>query len=132
MKSRKRTRSVQTTPETFSSSIVAGIAKISLRQLQWWDERGVARPCSRVGHIRQYSRRDLRDVILVAALRRKGLSLQRIRRLIPRIEREAKALIGEGFILTDGRSLYIERNADGVAKRLVDHPSPLAVVTLPA
>src|ERR1019366_6294293 len=39
--------------QTFSSSEVAGVAGVSLRQLQWWDERKVVSP-RHEGHRRVY------------------------------------------------------------------------------
>jgi DNA-binding transcriptional MerR regulator len=63
---------------TFSTNQVAEAAQVTLRQLQWWDERHVVSP-----HFENYNRAYDQDnffkALLVARMRSKGLSLQRIR-----------------------------------------------------
>ena len=50
----KKTRSEsENGPRTFTSSDVSRIAQVSLRQLQWWDERKVVSP-QHEGHKRVY------------------------------------------------------------------------------
>jgi hypothetical protein len=39
LKARKPRLEAQTQEKTYSSADVADIAEVSLRQLQWWDER---------------------------------------------------------------------------------------------
>jgi DNA-binding transcriptional MerR regulator len=56
-------------------------AQVSLRQLQWWDERHVVQP-QHAGHKRTYDRVAFFKTLLVARLRNKGVSLQRIRKAI--------------------------------------------------
>ena len=58
---------------------VARIADVSLRQLQWWHEKGVVSP-QIIDHRRNYSREQAVEVCVIAELRRRGLSLQEIRR----------------------------------------------------
>jgi len=52
-KSKKSRPEVQTQERTYSSSEVAQVADVSLRQLQWWDERKVVSP-RHEGHRRVY------------------------------------------------------------------------------
>ena len=66
---------------TFSSSDVSRIAQVSLRQLQWWDERKVVSP-RHEGHKRVYLAEEVIEITVIAELRRKGFSLQKIRRVL--------------------------------------------------
>ena len=71
----------------FTSREVVGLTGISLRQLQWWDERRIVVP-AREGHRRLYSTEDLAEVAVICELRRRGFSLQRVRKAIQYVERE--------------------------------------------
>jgi DNA-binding transcriptional MerR regulator len=57
----------------FTSRDVSRIAQISLRQLQWWDERKLISP-RQEGHKRVYLPEEVTEIMVVAELRRKGLS----------------------------------------------------------
>ena len=88
---------------------------ISLRQLQWWDERHIVVP-ARDGHRRVYSLDDLAEVAIICELRRRGFSLQKIRRvsfdtfcrseLGKRLLRPVSAA-SEYHLLTDGHDIYL-------------------------
>ena len=52
---------------------------ISMRQLQWWDERKVLRPARTEWHRRLYSPENVSHLRKLAALRKAGVSLQQIR-----------------------------------------------------
>lgn len=65
---------------------VARFAGTSLRQLQWWDERGVVQP-QQQEHSRIYTQEQAQAIRTIAVLRRKGLSLIQIRRIIKQIQR---------------------------------------------
>jgi DNA-binding transcriptional MerR regulator len=97
-----------------SSSEVARIASVSLRQLQWWDEQKVVSP-RHEGHRRVYSPAEVVEIAVIAELRRKGFSLQKIRRVLRYLQREmgkrvADVLSGasEMHLLTDGKTIYLE------------------------
>ncbi len=97
-----------------SSSEVARIASVSLRQLQWWDEQKVVSP-RHEGHRRVYSPAEVVEIAVIAELRRKGFSLQKIRRVLRFLQREmgkrvADVLSGasEMHLLTDGKTIYLE------------------------
>jgi len=64
---------------------LAELARVSLRQLQWWDEHGLVRP-QHVGHRRQYSAAQVQAVIALGKLRGlqigRAIPLQRCRKLI--------------------------------------------------
>ena len=51
---------------------------MTLRQLQWWDERGVVSP-HHEQHRRIYRSKDVVEILVMSELRRKGVSLQKIR-----------------------------------------------------
>jgi len=50
--------------DLLTSNEVAALTGISLRQLQWWDERGLVVP-ARQGHRRLYSLDDLAEVAVI-------------------------------------------------------------------
>src|SRR3954466_10752065 len=72
---------------TYTSTDVARIAQVSLRQLQWWDERKVVSP-RHEGHKRVYNPEEVVEVTVIAELRRKGFSLQKIRRVLRFLQKE--------------------------------------------
>src|ERR1044071_6078965 len=72
---------------TYASSDVARIAQVSLRQLQWWDERKVVSP-RHAAHKRIYLPEEVVEITVIAELRRKGFSLQKIRRVLRFLQRE--------------------------------------------
>src|SRR5687767_9392846 len=71
----------------FGSDEVCQLARVSLRQLQWWDERKIVSP-RQEGHRRVYDASDVIGMMLVAELRRKGMSLQKIRPVVHSVRRE--------------------------------------------
>src|SRR6202161_3536728 len=106
----------------YNSTEVARIWGVSLRQLQWWDERSVVSP-RQDGHKRVYLPQEVLEVSVIAELRRKGFSLQKIRRVVRFLQKDmgkrlSDALKSESEIhlLTDGKSIYLEEAPD----RIVD------------
>jgi DNA-binding transcriptional MerR regulator len=110
----------------FTSREVEFLTGLSNRNLQYWDEQGVFPPSlSRVdgssgkGSRRLYSALDVMVLQAVAALKRKGMSFQKIRRTLEVLRDEMgiekpfhAALKGDGRIslLTDGKNFYLCRN----------------------
>src|SRR5277367_4753506 len=97
---------------------------ITLRQLQWWDERRIVVP-AREGHRRLYSTEDLAEVAVICELRRRGFSLQRVRKVMRFLQKEFSKRLSETVtgssdyhLLTDGHSLYLETSA----RQIVDIP----------
>ncbi len=79
------------------------MARVSLRQLQWWDEERVIEP-RHVGHHREYTQTQLIEAVAVSALRRHTFSLQAIRRHLRALKREladcsAMLEVGEDVLL---------------------------------
>jgi DNA-binding transcriptional MerR regulator len=98
----------------YNSSEVARICGVSLRQLQWWDERNVVSP-RQDGHKRIYAAQEVVEISVIAELRRKGFSLQKIRRVLRFLQKDmgkrlADALTStsEIHLLTDGKTIYLE------------------------
>ncbi len=73
--------------QSFTSSQVSERTGLTPRQLQWWDEQGIVVP-ARQGHRRLYSAKDLAELAILCDLRRRGFSLQRIRKMILLLRRE--------------------------------------------
>ena len=122
--------------ESFTSVEVAQLTGISLRQLQWWDEQKIV-VASRQGHRRIYSLDDLAEIAIVCDLRRRGFSLQKIRRVVRFLQKElGRRLIqtvraaDEYHLLTDGRHIYLEDSARGVVNLLKNSRQPMLSVCL--
>jgi len=120
----------------FTSRRVADLTGISLRQLQWWDERRIVVP-ARDGHKRIYSLDDLAEIAVICELRERGFSLQKIRRVIRFLQRElGKRLVetvraaSEYHLLTDGRHIYLEDSARGVVDLLKNARQPMLSICL--
>jgi DNA-binding transcriptional MerR regulator len=103
----------------YRSHEVVRRAKITNRQLQWWDEQRLVSPEQR-GHARLYKVNEVLRVMIVAELRRKGYSLQTLqdfaaRRFLNRIAGKDWKSIAEMLIVTDGKRL-----AFGAADDIID------------
>ncbi len=109
---------------------------VSLRQLQWWDEQGVVSPVQR-GHRRLYQMHEVIEVGLITELRRKGISLQKIRKVLAFLNRElGSGLVeaaqdgGEVHLLTDGENLYLESSHHTIVDILKNAKQPLIGVCI--
>ena len=103
--------------DTYDSKTASSIVGVSLRQLQYWDERDFIRPSVRLaegrGTKRLYSFHDLICLKVVKDLAYHGFSLQKIRRCLKPLkdnsahtERPAESL----KYLTDGEELFVITN----------------------
>jgi DNA-binding transcriptional MerR regulator len=126
----------ETMQQTFTSNEVVELTGITLRQLQWWDERGIVAP-EREGHKRVYSPDDLAEVAVICDLRQRGFSLQKVRAVIRFLQRElGKRLVetvtaaSEYHLLTDGRHIYLEDSARAVVDLLKNARQPMLSVCL--
>lgn len=67
--------------KTYSTAQVSRLTGVTLRQLQWWDERRIVRP--EMGRNRRsYSEAEVQTIHRIAALRRAGVSLLQVRRCL--------------------------------------------------
>src|SRR5882724_8096212 len=69
----------------FSTNEVSRVAHVTLRQLQWWDERNVV-PVRHMRHNRIYETGDLFEIAVIAELRRRDVSLQKLRPILRKIK----------------------------------------------
>ncbi|MGE0406627.1 MAG: MerR family transcriptional regulator [Candidatus Korobacteraceae bacterium] len=120
----------------FSSNEVSVLTGITPRQLQWWDERGIVAP-RREGRRRVYSFEDLAEVAVICDLRRRGFSLQRVRKVMRFLQRElARRLVetvsgaSEYHLLTDGRHIFLEDSARRVVDLLKNSRQPMLTICL--
>ena len=75
------------------------------------------------------------EVSVIAALRRKGFSLQKIRRVLRYLQKEmgkriadAVASDSEVHLLTDGKNIYLEESPDRVVDLLKNAKQPMFLV----
>jgi DNA-binding transcriptional MerR regulator len=127
---------------TYSAREVAALTGLTARQLQWWDERrlfasAIAPRRTAAGGFteRRYTPVDLLELMVLADLRRHGLSVARIRQLLETLRarfgiRLFDAIGGAGplTLLTDGREIYARTNAGAFFNVLRDPTQPLLVL----
>src|ERR1700726_226406 len=119
---------------TYSSVEVSTLASVSLRQLQWWDERKVVSP-RHEGHRRVYFPVEVIEITVIAELRRKGFSLQKIRRVLRFLQREMGKRLSEVLqsdsdlhLVTDGKSIYLEDQQERIIDILKNAKQPMFLV----
>jgi DNA-binding transcriptional MerR regulator len=127
---------------TYSAREVAALTGLTARQLQWWDARrlfasAVASKRTAAGGFteRRYTPVDLLELMVLADLRRQGLSVGRIRLLLDTLRRRFgirlfDAIGGAGTItlLTDGRDIFARTASGDLINVLRDPDQPLLVV----
>src|SRR6185369_2128716 len=118
----------------FNSSDVARICGVSLRQLQWWDERNVVSP-RQDGHKRIYMAEEVVEISVIAELRRKGFSLQKIRRVLRFLQKDMGKRLGEALagstdvhLLTDGKTIFLEEAPNRIIDLLKNARQPMFLV----
>ena len=126
---------------SYSAREVAGLTGLTARQLQWWDERrlfqsAVAPKRTAAGGFteRRYTPVDLLELMVLADLRRQGMTVARLRHLLETLRtqfgiRLFDAIGGNGAVtlLTDGSEIYA-RTGGGQFFNLRAPAQPLLVV----
>ena len=119
---------------TYSSVEVSTLASVSLRQLQWWDERKVVSP-RHEGHRRVYFPTEVIEITVIAELRRKGFSLQKIRRVLRFLQKEMGRRLAELLeagsdlhLVTDGKAIYLEERNERIIDILKNAQQPMFLV----
>ena len=126
---------------TYSAREVAALTGLTARQLQWWDSCRLFMPAvapkrTAAGGFteRRYTPVDLLELMVLADLRRHGLTLPRIRQLLETLRarfgiRLFDAIGGTGglTLLTDGRDIYA-RTATGEFFNLLKDPEQALLV----
>jgi DNA-binding transcriptional MerR regulator len=127
---------------TYTAREVASLTGLSARQLQWWDAcrlftSAVASKRTSAGGFteRRYTPVDLLELIVLADLRRHGVSVARIRQLLATLRdrfgiRLFDAIGGAGSLtlLTDGKDIYARTAAGEFFNVLRDPDQALLVV----
>ena len=128
---------------SYSSREVADLTGLTARQLQWWDDRRLfaahiaSKRTARGGYTeRRYTPVDLLELLVLAELRRQGLSVAQLRLLLDTLRtrfgiRLFETIGGAGplTLLTDGRDVY-GRTATGELYNLLRDPlQPLLMLT---
>ncbi len=120
----------------FTTNDVIALTGITGRQLQWWDERGLVTP-NRQGHRRVYNWDQLVTAAVISQLRRRGFSLQRMRKVIVFLAREFGTSLAatvraasEYHLLTDGTHLYLRTSARQVVDLLKNSQQPMFDICL--
>jgi DNA-binding transcriptional MerR regulator len=133
-KARKARQAASPEAQGFNSSEVARICGVSLRQLQWWDERNVVSP-RQDGHKRIYMTEEVVEISVIAELRRKGFSLQKIRRVLRFLQRDMGKRLSEAItassdvhLITDGKSIYLEETPNRIIDLLKNARQPMFLV----
>src|SRR5438270_3225242 len=134
LKTRKARNDSAAPERTYSSVEVTTVAGVSLRQLQWWDERKVVSP-RHEGHRRVYYPAEVIEITVIAELRRKGFSLQKIRRVLRFLQREMGRRLSEVMqasshlhLVTDGKSIYLEDQQERIIDILKNARQPMFLV----
>jgi DNA-binding transcriptional MerR regulator len=133
----KKPRPVNSTDAPgYNSSEVARICGVSLRQLQWWDERHVVSPRQN-GHKRVYMPEEVLEISVIAELRRKKFSLQKIRRVLRFLQKDMGKRLSDALsassdihLLTDGKSIYLEDAPDRIVDLLKNARQPMFLVSV--
>jgi len=118
-----------------NTQAVADITGLSIRQLQWWDERKLVSP-QKEAHRRVYKASDVFLIAVLADLRAKGFSLQRIRPLIAPLSREITKRLAhtpsskELFLLTDGEAIHFEDGSERVVEVLRSATKPMFLISV--
>jgi len=122
--------------DRFTSQEVMALTGLTPRQLQWWDERGVVK-AEREGHRRLYSLSQLTEVAVICELRRKGFSLQGVRKVMRFLDhelgKELAEIVGQSseyHLLTDGTHLYLETSPQQIVDILKNSDQPILGVCL--
>ena len=122
--------------QSYTSNQVIALTGITARQLQWWDERGLVVP-RKEGHRRLYSLDDVAEMAVICDLRRRGFSLQRVRKVVRFLQREfGKRLVetiggrSDYHLLTDGQRIYIETSAQQAIDVLKNARQPMFTICL--
>ena len=134
LKPRKSCPEAADPERTYSSVEVSRVASVSLRQLQWWDERKVVSP-RHEGHRRVYFPAEVIEITVIAELRRKGFSLQKIRRVLRFLQKEMGKRLAEVLqassdlhLVTDGKSIYLEDRHERIIDLLKNARQPMFLV----
>jgi DNA-binding transcriptional MerR regulator len=127
---------------TYTSREVAAMTGLTARQLQWWDDHRLfashiaPKKTERGGYTeRRYTPVDLLELLVLAELRRQGLSVAELRRLLETLRdrfgvRLFETIGGGGplTLLTDGHDVYGRTERGDLFNLLRDPLQPLLMI----
>ena len=127
---------------TYTSREVADLTGLTARQLQWWDDKRLfaahiaPKRTARGGYTeRRYTPVDLLELLVLAELRRQGVSVGQLRRLLDTLRtrfgvRLFETIGGGGplTLLTDGHDVYGRSDGGEVYNLLRDPLQPLLML----
>jgi len=128
--------------QSYSAREVAALTGLTARQLQWWDARQLlsasvaSRPTEAGGFTeRRYSPVDLYELSALAELRRRGFTVQRIRKILKALRENFGArlfdALGDGgpiTLLVDGVDIYAQTEVGDFFNLLQSPRQPLLVL----
>jgi DNA-binding transcriptional MerR regulator len=136
IKTKDRTSATSFANQSFTSSEISDCTGVSLRQLQWWDEQKVVSP-RHEGHKRIYQAEEAIEIAVIAELRRKGFSLQKIRLVLRFLQKEMAKRITEitkadqeWHLVTDGKNISMERDSDKIIDIIKSADQPMFLVSV--
>jgi DNA-binding transcriptional MerR regulator len=127
---------------TYTSREVAAITGLTARQLQWWDAHRLfashiaAKRTERGGYTeRRYTPVDLLELLVLAQLRRQGLSVAQLRGLLETLRAQFGVRLFETIggggpitLMTDGRDVYGRTENGELFNLLKDPLQPLLML----
>ena len=127
---------------TYTSREVAELTGLTARQLQWWDDKRLfaahiaSKRTERGGYTeRGYTPVDLLELLVLAELRRQGVSVAQLRQLLETLRTEFGVRLFETIggggpltLLTDGRDVYGRTASGELFNMLRDPLQPLLML----
>jgi len=127
---------------SYSSREVAAMTGLTARQLQWWDTKRLfashiaPKRTARGGYTeRRYTPVDLLELLVLADLRRMGLSVAKIRRLLDTLRELFRVRLFETIdgggpltLMTDGHEVYGRTSNGDLFNLLRDPQQPLLML----
>jgi DNA-binding transcriptional MerR regulator len=128
---------------TYTSREVAAMTGLTARQLQWWDARRLfashiaSKKTARSGYTeRRYTPVDLLELLVLADLRRQGVSVGQLRRLLDTLREQFGVRLFETIggggaltLLTDGHDVYGRTGNGDLFNLLRDPHQPLLMLS---
>lgn len=115
----------------FTSTDVIQLARITPRQLQWWNEHRLL-DCAMNGHRRIFQARDILRAMVIQDLKTRGVGRSRVRRLSRSVDRmvdQSLQTTGRRFLASDGRVLRLVE-ADEVLRSLREWPGGVFLIPI--
>lgn len=104
--------------KTYKIQPFADLAQVSIYQIRYWDQIDLIKPSVKraegKGSARLYSEKDVIAAKKVGEMRKEGVSLQKIRKLVAWLEQQkpGEHVLAECCLKTDGKTIFIsEHNA---------------------